>query len=113
MNRETKKARPMTSPRQSVPASLIAGGCRRRQHVNPFAAFVELHLAIDQREQGPVAARSDILAGNELRAPLADEDAARGDKFTAKTFHAQPLADAVASVADAAAAFLVCHKTKF
>ena len=45
-----------------------------------------------------------------LRAALADEDAAGGDKFAAITFYAEPLADAVAPVADAALTFLMCHK---
>ena len=53
---------------------------------------------------------ADISAGGEFGAALAHEDAACGDEFTAKSFHPESFADAVASVADAAAAFLVCHR---
>ena len=51
----------------------------------------------------------DVLACDKLGTALADEDAAGGDKLTAKFFDAEALADAIASVAYAALTFLMCH----
>src|SRR5207302_4355247 len=79
-------------------STLIVGRSRGGLDVNPFARFVELDLAVDQREQGPVAACADVLAGDEFGAALADQDAARGDKFAAEPFYAESFADAVAPV---------------
>jgi hypothetical protein len=50
------------------------------------------------------------MTGDKLGSTLANQDAARGYKFSAKTFDAQPLADAVTPVTDASLTFLVCHK---
>src|SRR6266446_5384972 len=91
---------------------LIVGRRRGGLDIDPLAPFVELHLAVDQREQCPVAAGADVLAGDEFGAALADQDAARGDKFAAEPFYPESFADAVAPVVDAAAAFFVCHKFK-
>src|SRR5947207_6467287 len=92
---------------------LIARGRGRRQHVDPFAILVEHHLAVHEGEQSPVAPRADIVAGDELRAALADENAARRDKFASKPFYTESFADAITSVADAAAAFFMCHISSF
>jgi len=89
---------------------LIAGCWDYRLHVDPLAVHVEVHFSLHQGGQGPVPARPDISAGDELGAALPDEDAAGGDELAAKSFYAEPFADAVASVADTAAAFLVSHK---
>src|SRR6266850_6436232 len=79
--------------------------------IHAAAFLVELNLSIHEREQRPIAACADILAGFELGAALTDNNAASSNKFTAIALHAQALADAVTSVADAALTFLVCHKT--
>ena len=81
-----------------------------RQHVNPMTVLVERDLAVHQGEQSPIAPGADIVAGHEPGAALADENAAGGDEFAAKSLNAQPFADAVAPVADAALTFLMCHK---
>src|SRR5579864_3067570 len=47
-----------------------------RNHVDPAPLAVERHDASDQREQRVVLAPSDVAAGVELRAALANEDAA-------------------------------------
>ena len=54
-----------------------------------------------------------FLPATNLAAALADNDASGGDKFAAKRLHAQPFADAVASVANAALTFFMCHKFFF
>ena len=74
-----------------------------------MAALVEHDLAIDQCKQCPIAAGADVLTRNELRPALPNQDAPGGDMFAAKSLHAQALADAVASVTNAALTFLVCH----
>src|SRR5262245_12334702 len=83
-----------------------------RHDVHALAAFVEHHFAIHEREQRPIPAGADIMTGHKLGAALADQDAAGGDELSAKSFHAEPFADAVAAVADVALTFLMCHKIK-
>ena len=80
-----------------------------RHDVDAMAAFIKGNLAIRQGEEGPIAAGADILSGNEFRTALADQNAARRHELAAKSFHAQPLADAVASVTNAALSFFMCH----
>ena len=67
-----------------------------------MTVLVEQHCAVGEREQRPVATNADVLAGDEFAAALADDDAARRDDLPAKFFHAEPFADAVAPVPDAA-----------
>ena len=81
-----------------------------RHDVHPAAVLVERDFPIDQCEQGPIATGADILTGDKFRPSLANQDAARGHEFPAKSLYAEALADAVASVADAALTFLMCHK---
>jgi hypothetical protein len=78
--------------------------------IHAVAALVKSNFAIGEGEQGPIATGADILPRNELRAALADKNAARRHELTAKSFHAQPLADAVTPVTNAALTFLMCHK---
>src|SRR6266542_2403380 len=86
---------------------------RGRNNIDAAAALVESHFPVHQGEQGPIAAGADIFPGNEFRPTLADEDAAGGDELSAISFHAKSFADAVASVADAALTFLMCHSLSF
>ena len=106
---QTKKARPKPRP-EMVPRPLVLGRLRRCGHdVHAAAVPVEPDFAVRQREQGPIAARADILARDELRAALPNDDAASGDGLAAKRFYAEPFTDAVASVPDAALTFFMCH----
>jgi hypothetical protein len=89
---------------------LILRGGGLGHDVHAAAVLVELHLAVHERKERPIAARADVLARDEFAAALADDDAARADDFAAKFFYAQPFADAVAPVADAALTFFMCHK---
>src|SRR5690606_16664073 len=59
----------------------------------------ELHLAVDQREQGVVATQADAGARVELGATLADDDVAGLDGLAAVDLHAQVLRVGVAAVA--------------
>src|SRR5690606_13706015 len=69
----------------------------------------ELHLAVDQREQGVVAAEADAVTGVELRTTLADDDVAGLDGLPTIDLHAQVLRVGVAAVARGTYALLVCH----
>jgi len=81
-------------------------------HVDAAAVFVEQHLAIYQGKQCPVASGANILAGDELRAALPNQNTARRDSLTAKFFYAKPFADAVASITNAALSFFMCHNSE-
>src|SRR5690606_39030847 len=69
----------------------------------------ELDLAVDQREQGVVAAEADAHARMELGAALADDDVAGLDGLAAVHLHAQVLRVGVAAVARGAYALFMCH----
>ena len=77
----------------------LAGGSGNGINVDTPAAAIEADMALGQRVQAPVASGADVVAGNEFRAALANEDAARRDEFPTKSFHAESFADAIASVA--------------
>ena len=77
----------------------LAGGSGNGINVDTPAAAIEADMALGQRVQAPVAPGADVVAGNEFCAALANEDAARRDEFPAKSFYAESLADAIASVA--------------
>jgi len=77
--------------------------------IDAVAAFIEGDLAIGEGEQRPIATGADVLTGDELRAALADEDAAGGDELAAKSFYSEAFADAIAPVPDAALTFFMCH----
>ena len=97
-------------PRREIRSCRLILRGRLGLHVHAPTVFVEGDFAVHQRKKRPIAARADIFARHELRAALPDDDAAGGDRFAAIRFHAQPFADAVAAVADAALTFLMCHK---
>jgi hypothetical protein len=107
---EIKKARRVASP-EILLRRLILRHCGTRHDVDATTALVKFHMAIFEGEQGPVATGADIDAGQKLGPALADDDAAGMDKFPAVFFYAQPFADAVATVFDAALTFLMCHKS--
>jgi len=76
--------------------SVSGGGCWRsfdRVDVYAFAASIESDFAVRERKQCPISSDADVTAGQEFGSALADQDAARGDQFAAKTFYAKPLAD--------------------
>src|SRR5690606_29721118 len=69
----------------------------------------ELDLAVDQREQGVVAAEADARTRVELGAALADDDVAGVDRLAAIDLHAEVLRVGVAAVARGAYALFMCH----
>src|SRR6478672_4894281 len=69
----------------------------------------ELDLAVDQREQGVVAAKADAHARMELGATLADDDVAGFDRLATIDLHAEVLRVGVATVARGTYALFMCH----
>jgi hypothetical protein len=85
----------------------------RWNDVHDFAALYafghELHLTVHQREQCVVFADANVYTGMYLRPTLADDDAAGKDRFSAVGFDAETLGLRIATIAGAAACFLMCH----
>ena len=103
-----KKARRGPRLKSLLPA-LVLGRSGFRHDIHPLAVLVKPDLTVHQREERPIAARADVLAGLEFRATLPDNDTACRDEFAAVRFHTEPLADAVAPVTNAALTFFMCH----
>src|SRR6185437_10825789 len=76
------------APRLAGPSGLNVTRASARDHVHRALALGaldgKLHLAIDQREQGVVAAQPDADARMELGAALADDDVAGFDGLAAE-----------------------------
>ncbi len=104
-----KKARLLASPLKSLMKDLIRGDGFSHD-VDAAAVFIEQHFAVLEGEQCPIAADADVFACGKFTAALTDDDAAGGDEFATERFNAKPFADAVASVANAALTFFMCHK---
>src|SRR6476469_3935848 len=71
---------------------------------------LELDDAVDLGEERVVLAQTDVLAGVELRAALADDDRAPRDRLAAERLHAQVLGVGVAAVTAGALSFFMCHE---
>jgi hypothetical protein len=69
--------------------------------------LVELHLAILEGEERPIAPRADILARMQFRAALADDDSTREDGLTAKCLNPEPLRVTLATIRGCSLTFLV------
>src|SRR5205807_9250140 len=67
---------------------------------------LELHHAIDEREDRVVRSHTHIAAGMPLRADLAEHDVAGNDSLAAKLLHAAEFRIRVATVARRTDAFL-------
>lgn len=79
------------------------------EDVDTALGLLELDLAVDEREERPIAAGADIATGDELGAALADQDGTGGDKFAAEGFDAQATCIAIAPVARTALTFFMSH----
>src|SRR5687768_2224434 len=90
------------------------GRCNGRYGVNANLLLVarvgrKSDNAIDLRVDCVVATQADIIAGLDLGAALAHNDSARPHNLTAIALDAKHLRLAVATIARAADAFLMCH----
>src|SRR5574338_604676 len=100
---------PLTRPSADAPVRSVRRG-RIDRHLLPLLVLVlELHHAVDHREERVVGGALDVLAGVELGAALADQDRARGDRLAAEGLHAQVLRIGIAAVAAGADALFMSH----
>src|SRR6266436_7717817 len=72
-------------------------------HASPCA--IETDVPINQRKNRVVAPEPYVFARQKFRAALADDDVAGDDHLAAKFFHAEPFANAVTAILDAALSF--------
>lgn len=78
---------------------LLNGLYRINRYEAPSASAIdELDVAIDLGEEGVVATATDVDAGLEAGAALADDDGAAGNELTAKGLDAEPLGVGIATV---------------
>ena len=73
---------------------------------------LETDYAVDLGEKGIILADTDVGAGMEVSAALANEDVAREDKLTVSTLGPQTLGFAFTTVAGATNALFMCKKLK-
>src|SRR5947207_11067506 len=97
------------SGRETVTKRLL---CCDRIDVYASAASIEANIAVDQCENGVIPAEANIFAGQKFRAALANDDVASKHHFTAESFYAEPLANTVAAILNAALSFFVSHLKK-
>src|SRR5437868_12445987 len=81
----------------------------RRIDVHSPARSIEAHIPIDQRKNGVVATKSDILSRQKFCSSLPDDNVTGDNQLAPKFLHAQSFADAVAPVLYAALSFFVSH----
>jgi hypothetical protein len=82
---------------------------RQRLDVDSTAFSIEVHVAIDQREDGVIGSHANIAARMPLGSALADQDIAWTYKLTAEFLDSKTLCVRVASVPCGALSFFVCH----
>ena len=76
-----------------------------------FAFKGELNVAFDQREQGVILADADVFTGVKGGTALANNDVAGDNPLPTVALYAKAFRFRVATVADTAACFFVCHES--
>ena len=88
--------------------SLALGGSR--DHVDAAVlAGVEMDDAVGDGEQRVIAALTDVAAGVELVADLADDDVAGDDRLAAELLDAAALTVRITTVTRRTLTFFMCH----
>src|SRR5262249_6938597 len=94
----------------------LLGRCLRDRlyrYVDAAPGFgLELHFAVDEREQGVILAEADVPARMPLGAALTGQDVASQRVLAAAHLQAQALGMGLEAVASGAACLLVCHNVK-
>jgi len=90
--------------------SARAGDLFLRIDIDATTGLIEPHATVHESVDCVIATEADILARFKFRAALTDDDVAGDHLLAAEFFDAEPFADAVASVLDAALTFLMCHE---
>ena len=88
---------------------MLAALIERLHDLDPAAAAIELHEAIDQGEERIVTALTDARPCLENRAQLPHEDISGTDLLAAKPLHAATLGIGIPTVAAGSLTFLMCH----
>ena len=83
-----------------------------RIHIHAATFAVKPHVAIDQRENRVIAAKTHVFAGMPLGSALTDDDIARDNFFAAELLHTATLAVTVASVFNTSLSLLMSHVEK-
>src|SRR5262249_5398266 len=112
IERKRGKAALPPSTRRPMAERLFGGRRRLRHHGDGGWAArrgVERDRALDEGEDGVVAAQSDIVARMELGAALAHDDVAGHDDLAAEALDAEAASLGIAAVARGAAGFLMRH----
>src|SRR2546428_1628062 len=94
-------------------APSVGSGLRRRHDARAAPLLAEPlveHGAVAEREEREVASHADVRPRVHVCAALADEDVPGAHVRAGEDLDPAPLAGAVAPVAGAALAFLVCHR---
>src|SRR5256885_11607182 len=81
--------------------------------VHAATSAIEPNVAVDERENRVIAAEPNIFAGLKFRAALANDNVAGDDHLATEFFHAEPFANAIAAVLNAALSFFMCHGLRF
>jgi len=93
-------------------AGLVGRTCWRhfdRFDIDPAATPVKPYDTVYQSKNGVIATQSNIPARQKLRSALPDNDISGHHLFTAKLLYAEPFADAVPPVLNAALTFFMRH----
>src|SRR5215468_375122 len=107
--RRARPGRPLRAFGRSLASFCCLGLYRQDTHGPAAAPPTELHLAVNQGEQGVVPAPADTDARMEVSAVLTHDDLAGANDLAAEPLHAQPLCVGVAPVPAGGRALLVCH----
>jgi hypothetical protein len=94
--------------RESAGRALFLGN-NHRIYIHSSTRAIETHTAVNQRKNRVIAAKANILPRQEFRASLANDDVSSHDHLAAKSFNAETLANAVATILNTALSLLVCH----
>src|SRR5688500_5776270 len=76
---------------QTAGASVLLGGGGHADEAAALAFVVEVHDAVDLREERVIAAHADVHTGVELRSPLAHEDRSTSHELTGEALDAEHL----------------------
>src|SRR5689334_11033285 len=93
-------------------AQTLEGERSGSNHIHTAAFAIELHDAIDQREQSVVRTQTNAAARMELGADLPHQDVAGDHLFSSVALDAAPLPVGIAAVAARSLAFLMSHCSK-
>src|SRR5947199_10514436 len=75
--------------------------------IDAATSAIKANVAIHERENRVIAAETNVLARLKFRAALANNNIARDNHLAAEFFNAQPFANAIAAVLNAALSFFI------